>query len=102
MLEGVLKAKTFCDRHSEAHPDLQLTEDEWTDIIDLTEALTPARITTNVLQAEQLTLGDFYGAWLTCKFKTKKLEQFATSVVEAMDQREKICYIPMHLSQQLR
>ncbi len=43
-----------------------------------------------VLQLEQLTLGDFYGEWLKCKFKTKKIgSAFASALYDAMVEREK-------------
>lgn len=91
MLEGVLTLRPFCDRHFAAYPELLLTEDEWSDIVELTEALSPAKITTKILQSEQLTLGDFYGSWLTCKLKTQKIgTRFATAVLDSMNQREKL------------
>lgn len=91
MLDRLLKLQQFCQNHSTEYPKLDLTEDEWLDILHLAEALrTPAKITTKVLQLEQLTLGDFYGEWLKFKFKTKKIgSAFATALYNAMVEREK-------------
>lgn len=45
-------------------PELLLTDDELSVIVELTEALSPARITTKILLSKHLTLGVFYGLWL--------------------------------------
>lgn len=90
MLERLLKLKPFCERHSSNYPDLKLTEFEWAEIVDLTEALKPAKVLTKQLQAEQLVLGDFFGDWLNCKLKTTKINtDFAKNLVIAMTEREK-------------
>ncbi len=58
-------------------------------ILHLAEAFTPTKITTKVLQSE-LTLDDFYGEWLTCKFKTKKIgSAFASALFDSMVERNK-------------
>ena len=91
MMERLLLLKAFCDRHSNQHPELSLTEDEWAEIVDLAEALKPAKITTKTLQFEQLTMGDFYGAWIKCKLQTQKIgTTFAKKIVAAMNSRERI------------
>ncbi len=90
MLDGILKVQAFCERHSTSYPILKLTDDEWACITDLAEALTPARITTVTLQKEQLTLRDFYAAWLNCKLKTQTIgTDFAETLVDSLNQREK-------------
>jgi len=66
-----------------------LSESEWADIAHVCSSLKPARTTTKVLQGQQLPVGDFYGAWLECKLKTKaEANDLATGLVEAMDRRE--------------
>lgn len=86
----MVKLKPFCDRYSDAHPELSFSEEEWEDIIELNHALEPAKVATKIFQLEQLTLGDFYGAWLTCKLETKKIgTPFASALVKALEKREK-------------
>lgn len=46
---------------------------EWQQVDDLWKALLPVKICIKKLQSEQLTLTDFYGAWLTCKIQTQSL-----------------------------
>ncbi len=90
MLERLLKLQDFCERHKSTSPEFDLTEEEWLAITDLAEALTPAKVTTKILQREQLTLGDFFGEWIKCKLKTQKIgTQFAKSLYDAMVEREK-------------
>jgi hypothetical protein len=90
MLDALLKLRDFCDRHSGSYAEFKVTEEEWSDISQLAEALTPAKITTKMLQSEQLTLGDFYSQWINCKLKTKKIDTpFAVALLDAMTEREK-------------
>ena len=56
MLERLLKLEDFCERRKEIFPELGLTEEEWLEIKDLAEAMTLAKMTTKILQCEQLTL----------------------------------------------
>ena len=90
MLDTLLKLQEFCERHSDSFPELKVTEEQWLDILHLAEALTPSKITTKMLQSEQLTLGDFYSQWVNCKLKTNKIvTPFAVALFEAMAEREK-------------
>ena len=81
----------FCEDNAETFPKLELTEDDWEEINQLIEELMPSKICTKVLQSEQLTLGDFYAAWLKCKMDTEKIgSTFAMAIVNAMKNREKL------------
>jgi hypothetical protein len=51
MLDALLKLRDFCDHHSGSYAELKLTEEDWSDILQLAEALTPSKITTNMLQS---------------------------------------------------
>lgn len=56
----------------------------------LCEALLPAKICTKTLQSEQLTLTDFFGAWLTCKIQTQILKSiFSKNLVQCLIIRER-------------
>jgi hypothetical protein len=51
MLDALLKLRDFCDHHSGSYAELKLTEEDWSDILQLAEALTPSKIFTNMLQS---------------------------------------------------
>jgi len=53
-----------------------LAEDVWAQIDQFIEKLMPSKICIKVFQAEQLTVGDFFGAWLKYKLETQKLGTF--------------------------
>ena len=90
MLDALLKLRDFCDHHSGSYAELKLTEEDWSDILQLAEALTPSKIFTNMLQSVKLTLGDFYSQWINCKLKTKKIgTPFAVALLDAMTESEK-------------
>jgi hypothetical protein len=56
-------------------------------------ALLPAKIATNILQKEQLTTGDFYGAWMKCKAEVVALAlTFGDRLVSCMEMREKTLF----------
>ncbi|KAL4143350.1 hypothetical protein QTP88_005688 [Uroleucon formosanum] len=62
---------------------------EWKQIETISEVLLPAKICTKKLQSEQLTLSDFYGAWITCKIQIQKLENsYAQKFISSMNVRE--------------
>lgn len=44
----------------------------------LMASLQPAQVPTKTLQSEQLTIGDFYGAWLTCSMGTSRISFAST------------------------
>lgn len=90
MMQSLIQVKPFCENYQDVYPELELSDDEWDDIIQLTDGLEPAKIATKLFQHEQLTFGDFYGAWLKCKFDTRKIgTTFARSLVSALEKREK-------------
>lgn len=63
---------------------------EWAQLDTLCKALLPAKVCTKLLQSEQLTLTDFYGAWLTCKIKTQSLgTSFSNNLAQCFVIREK-------------
>lgn len=90
MLLRMLELKEFCVDMAGANRDLHLSPAEWITIESITKALTPAKITTKILQNEQLTMGDFYIEWLKCKIDTAKVKtNFADMLVSKMKDREK-------------
>ncbi|KAJ1526567.1 hypothetical protein ONE63_008154 [Megalurothrips usitatus] len=67
-----------------------LTAREWALLDEVNAALEPAAIATKRMQAEQLTVGDFYGAWLVCREKTRALPSAMTAeLTRRMEAREK-------------
>lgn len=62
---------------------------EWQQVDALCKALLPAKICTKKLQSEQLTLTDFYGAWLTCKIQSQSLNtNFSNNLAQCLITRE--------------
>ncbi|KAE8748652.1 hypothetical protein FOCC_FOCC004663 [Frankliniella occidentalis] len=63
---------------------------QWRQVKAYCKALEPAAICTVKLQASDLTAGQFYGEWLACVERTKKVRNLlATRVLAAIKQREK-------------
>ncbi|KAL1487231.1 hypothetical protein MTO96_031050 [Rhipicephalus appendiculatus] len=66
------------------------TDSMWAKVEMFIQSLQPAQEATKVLQTEQLTIGDFYGAWLTCSMKTSAIPSpLAKALVESMKKRER-------------
>lgn len=51
-------------------PDFELSDNEWSFIDKLVEALEPAKVVTTKLQKEDLIMSDFYRQWVLCKYTT--------------------------------
>ncbi|KAF0702319.1 Zinc finger BED domain-containing protein 4, partial [Aphis craccivora] len=63
---------------------------EWKQIDIISQALLPAKICTKKLQNEQLTMSDFYGAWILCKIETESINSsFSKVILECLKNREK-------------
>lgn len=66
-----------------------LNNSEWNQIEVISKALLPSKICTKKFQSEQLTLTNFYGAWILCKIQTKKCNtSFSEKLVECLTNRE--------------
>lgn len=99
MVDSLLELREFCRefcRGTETDEDgelIFLSERDWKILEDMHSSLKPAKICTLKLQQEQLTLGDFYGAWLHCKYATKKASNrendLASLIVSQMQTHEK-------------
>lgn len=82
MLERVQYLKPFILNMSANDSKLNklcMSNFEWQQVDALCKALIPAKICTKKLQSEQLTLTDFYGAWLTCKIQTFQTQSLNTN-----------------------
>lgn len=92
MLERLLYLKPFILNMSANDSKLKklcMSNDEWKKIDALCKSLLPAKVCTKVLQSEQLTLTDFYGAWLQCKIQTESLNtSFSRNVFRCLVSRE--------------
>jgi hypothetical protein len=86
MLKRLLELKGFCN-DSEATENL--SSSAWETVADVVKGLEHAKHATLLLQKEQLTVGDFYGIWLECKLKTKKVNTpLARALINHMERRE--------------
>jgi hypothetical protein len=76
MLERLIELKEFISELTKdgKNPSLKLTGQDWSIIEDIVKTCKPARILTNVLQSKQLTIGDFYGAWLKMSTRNFKIQ----------------------------
>ncbi|XP_032830498.1 uncharacterized protein LOC116954144 [Petromyzon marinus] len=90
MLEGLLDLEGFCEREAASVPDLVLSHGAWERLRDLLAALKPARAAAESFRSGQLTIGDFYGAWLKCHLDTASVgSEFSHPLACAMKRREK-------------
>jgi hypothetical protein len=90
MLERLIELREFITEltNKGKNQNLKLTEQDWSRIEDIVKVLKPARILTNVLQSEQLTIGDFYGSWLRCQLEISKFNSsFAKNLLKHMKKR---------------
>ncbi|XP_065314825.1 zinc finger BED domain-containing protein 4-like [Gordionus sp. m RMFG-2023] len=91
MLERLLELKNFCQEISAQSNDREkcLSENEWKIISDILKALYPSYILTKYIQSEQMTMGDFYAAWIKCIMQTSKIDtSFAKLLVCTIKARE--------------
>lgn len=72
MLESLLRRQNFCQVFGRHQTRLNVDNVFWTSINDLKNALGPAKLTSCVLQAEQLYPGDCLLHWKKCIIQTKK------------------------------
>lgn len=93
MLERLQYLKHFIKNMSENDKKLKqisLNNFEWQQIESISKALLPAKLCSKKLQSEQLTITDFFGAWISCKIQTEVLNSsFSAKLVQMMVKREK-------------
>lgn len=93
MLERLLLLKDYCTELAVTKFEKfeTLTNAEWVKIEEVCQTLQPIKRCTEKLQAEQLTLSDFFGNWLETKLTMKKMNTpFAILIFEFMISREKL------------
>jgi len=94
MLERLQYLKDFIQNMSVNDKTLKkvaLSYYDWQQVETISKALLPAKVCSKKLQTEQLTMTDFYGAWISCKIQTNVLNSnFANKLVQLMTNREKI------------
>jgi len=76
MLERIMYLKEFIKNISANDTKLKkvnLNRSDWEKVETISKTLLPAKVCTKNLQHEQLTLTDFYTAWITCKLQTEAL-----------------------------
>ncbi|XP_067213908.1 uncharacterized protein [Linepithema humile] len=92
MLERLLLLKDYCTELAVTKFEKfeTLTDAEWVKIEKVCQILQPIKTCTEKLQAEQLTLSDFFSNWLETKLTMKKMNTpFAILIFEFMISREK-------------
>ena len=88
MLEGVLLLRDFV-LDLKYQLKVNVTARDFDNLEDLQKVLRPARELCTRLQAEQLVIGDFFGAWLECKLRVKSVGlPLATILYKNMEKRE--------------
>ncbi|KAJ8338007.1 hypothetical protein SKAU_G00369730 [Synaphobranchus kaupii] len=93
MLQHLCQLRTFCQDMAPNIEELHLKGSEWEEMVLLVCALKPAKVTARLFQSEQLTAGDFFGAWLKCKIETDKIGgPFATLLVECLNRRQHMLF----------
>ncbi|XP_011172858.1 uncharacterized protein LOC105205238 [Solenopsis invicta] len=92
MLERLLLLKDYCTELAVTKFEKfeTLTDTEWETIQEVCQTLQPIKICIEKLQAEQLTLSDFFSNWLETKLMMRKINTpFAMLIFECMMSREK-------------
>lgn len=90
MLTRLLELKDFAADFVPEEERKFSAETKWEDVKEITASLQPAQVVMNMLLTEQLTLGDFYGAWLKCSIETSRIgSPLAKKLVECMKTRER-------------
>ncbi|XP_065316108.1 uncharacterized protein LOC135924909 [Gordionus sp. m RMFG-2023] len=88
MLERLILLKPNIEDFFTEQSDYLLTED-WKEIITIVEILKPLKIATKQFQSKQLTLTDFYAAWLRCCIELEKNpNHFAQLLYSCLKNRE--------------
>lgn len=93
MLINLHELRDFCKEFAKRDNNFKkivLNDSEWVVVKQIIDSLMPSKICVKTLQEEQLTIGDFFGAWLSCKRKTSKIDtDLARKLTENMNIREK-------------
>lgn len=92
MLERLLLLKDYCTELAVTKFEKfeTLTDVEWAKTDEVCQTLRPIKMCTDKLQAEQLTLSDFFSKWLETKLAMKKMNtHFAMLIFKSMESREK-------------
>ena len=76
MLESLLSCQQFCQVFINHQMTLNVDSDFWTTINDLKIALGPAKITSYLLQDEQLYSGDCLLEWKKCIINIRKISNY--------------------------
>lgn len=95
MLKPLLKYREFygmlSDNLVSAEKKFQLSQDDWHFIENFVEAFEPASVCIDRIQAEQLTVGDFFWAWSEMKLELEDIKfknEMAAELLEAVSRRE--------------
>ncbi|XP_077547934.1 E3 SUMO-protein ligase ZBED1-like [Haemaphysalis longicornis] len=90
MLTRFVEVKDFAKDFLSREQTASWTDSMWAKVEGLIQSLQPAQGATKVLQTEQLTIGDFYGAWMTGSMKTSATPPpLAQALVQSMKKRER-------------
>ena len=93
MISRLIELRSFCEQMAAADENLIRSDDEWQQYSNVLSALLPAKFATNIFQKEQLTAGDFYGAWMKCKAEVAALAlTFGDRLVSCMEMRERTLF----------
>lgn len=89
MLKRLLDLKEFCDQIADTNTDVYLSDNVWDGIKMICDALEPINDATIIIQRQDLTIGDFYGAWLKCRSRIELLDStFSKKLLDNMKTRE--------------
>ncbi|RVE48834.1 hypothetical protein evm_006608 [Chilo suppressalis] len=89
MVESLLSLRDICATDVRLH----LPDSTWDTLTEILKSLTPAKQLTKKLQEEQLTVGDFYLAWMMCQFQLSKIKtRLSENIIESMKERQKLLF----------
>ncbi|XP_045030413.1 uncharacterized protein LOC123472613 [Daphnia magna] len=91
MLARLLELREFITEIENSHADLKISEIQWVGIQEICSVLEPARKASVRLQMQQLTIGDFYKLWTSCKMDVEEIDTvFAKAFSVALQTRENL------------
>lgn len=83
----MIELRSFCGSCNEIK-DFMFTEAEWNSVVVFLAILKPFDKYTKKLQAETVTLSDFFGFWTSLRLKlAKRSDEFAVNLFEEMNAR---------------
>lgn len=89
MMLRLIDLKEFCNNNKSDDTELYMKDDDWRLVSEFINVFKPLKVTTLLLQENQMVFGDFYKLWLQLKVDiTKMASPLAEKILEIIKKRE--------------